>query len=1156
MTDRFKAILVMGLLISIGAIERVSSAEDVVARGRHQLPDYEADVYGPLPFSEEVTGFLVHELNYILKRQNKNGSWDSAQPIGNGRSKTEAGGTVGNVTLTAMCAYSLRNYVEFGPETYEDAIQRALRFVTYMINSGKLRNNVIDAPWHYIYSLRFLVSEYPNVKDPLLKKQVEDACAVIVRELKDTQHGTYGQRSIRVRWEKRSSPGMTVKDTEDSPGMVVQCDTNSPAFAVGIRDGDRLLAANGVLVDTAVRYAMSELDWVSGDTVEFMVLRGEKILKFQVKLPGQYPGTLGLRVRENEEGVSIGGFDFLSNRDSVPLRLGDRILKVDDHAITTKADLDRLSLYAGQEVKLRVLRDGNAHHFDYVCAPVPAADFGVSFPGRRFDQSTQDGLPIDRFMVGSCLKAAGLHRGDRLLRIDGALVLNRRHFNKLTHSLWGGKKVTVTYLSAEQEKDAEVTAGSLPNEKWLKGYHGLKLGKGGVVDSVNYGSPADKAGCKAKDRILEINGTPAGSDRQANSLLSGVASGKLLTMAVLRDGERKQIRFVTNRPADSVWIAGRKDAGGGWGYLTGVRGSNTFVTADALRELLKAKQAMPKLDVPDQMLYRAFLVLSKLRMKQPNSDVESYRYDAAGSFWRVKDIRGDVGRLNSAELACLMYCDTDMQDSGHVRTQKHLEKTLQEWLKHRGILDLVKFPRDHADYSIAPWFWMYSYRTTLEAADYLTINDELKEEVRRTALKAFFKHMEFRYEPKLEAVGWIIGGDLDKELHDSCQLLDGLATMKHLYRPRLEVAQPALQEAMKPFYETRYGEAYKLIREMIAAGKTKDREVAAEVERVLAAIKDRFDTRLAEVKNIHRQNPFDGVYHLESMKRHFQGYPGMSEAEKLAKQWRQRLPELPPKEERELVKLGPFPGNLPAGESEQEAWSSILAMKKAPPSPGKWEGAVDLLETVDTTKDSISGRWKKVGGQIVSSEKPYARIQLPGAPPGSYRFEAQFTRIRGDCMAVMFPVGNTSALLVVGGWKGRASGLAFIRGKDADRNETTRDGKLSNGEKHTLLLEVRMPDNKQARIAVWLDGKAYLDWEGERSALTPDRYWGLRRAGSVGVGAYNATIVFHNCQLQMLEAGGEGDGSGDPSYNSCFSADPKIGKPGSLCRSFRLFRLY
>lgn len=103
MEVRFQAILMMGLLISLGAVEHGSGSEDVVARGRRQLPGYEADVYGPLPFPEEVTGFLVHELNYIRKRQNEDGSWDSAEPIGNGQTRAEAGGTVGNVTLTAMC---------------------------------------------------------------------------------------------------------------------------------------------------------------------------------------------------------------------------------------------------------------------------------------------------------------------------------------------------------------------------------------------------------------------------------------------------------------------------------------------------------------------------------------------------------------------------------------------------------------------------------------------------------------------------------------------------------------------------------------------------------------------------------------------------------------------------------------------------------------------------------------------------------------------------------------------------------------------------------------------------------------------------------------------------------------------------------------------
>jgi len=92
--------LVAGVLVG-------SSVAGAKVTSRRWLPDYEADVYGPLPFSEEVTGFIEHELRYLISRQNRNGSWDSAQPMGGGRVSMEAGGTVDNVTLTAMCGYSL-----------------------------------------------------------------------------------------------------------------------------------------------------------------------------------------------------------------------------------------------------------------------------------------------------------------------------------------------------------------------------------------------------------------------------------------------------------------------------------------------------------------------------------------------------------------------------------------------------------------------------------------------------------------------------------------------------------------------------------------------------------------------------------------------------------------------------------------------------------------------------------------------------------------------------------------------------------------------------------------------------------------------------------------------------------------------------------------
>ncbi len=214
---------------------------------------------------------------------------------------------------------------------------------------------------------------------------------------------------------------------------------------------------------------------------------------------------------------------------------------------------------------------------------------------------------------------------------------------------------------------------------------------------------------------------------------------------------------------------------------------------------------------------------------------------------------------------------------------------------------------------------------------------------------------------------------------------------------------------------------------------------------------------------------------------------------------------------------GPFRGHTPKVESEKEALSKYLSLKEARPLPARWEDALDLLKPVDPSKHAVHGRWLKLDGQLVSSSKPYARVQLAAIPEGSYQFETQFTRVGGDCMALMLPVGGTSVLLVVSGWKGKVSGLAFIRGRDADRNKTTRDGALANGRKHTLFVKVLLLDDDRARIEVTLNGKAYLDWEGPRSDLKPDRQWSLKKGGLLGLGAYNAVIVFHSCQLKGLK---------------------------------------
>jgi hypothetical protein len=399
----------------------------------------------------------------------------------------------------------------------------------------------------------------------------------------------------------------------------------------------------------------------------------------------------------------------------------------------------------------------------------------------------------------------------------------------------------------------------------------------------------------------------------------------------------------------------------------------------------------------------------------------------------------------------LRYYESELDNGGIVRTQKDLEGSLKEWLIHRWNLDRVRFPSSHDGkvFSIAPYYLPYSYYTTLEAANYLETNDALVEGIKRPALALLTSEYVVKVKPGV----WSVAGLRSEIPLQYYNMLMIAGELKSHYEPRMTAGAPHLKPALDALNACRYGEAHRRVQAMNEADRSD-----SQIKRIETAIADRYQMRLADLEAIHREYPHDALRYLEKTQPHFQGAPSGDALEKLAVEWRRTLPELP-----KWFDLGACPGAQP-GEDAPSAWARIFALKDSAPAPSEWPGATDLLANADAARDAVAGKWRQADGQLISPNNPYARLQLRGAPKGSYRFETQFTRIGGDCIGVMYPVGDTSALLVVSGWAGKVSGIAFIDGKDADRNATTRDGKISNNEKHTLQLDVRLLDEGRVRI--------------------------------------------------------------------------------------------
>lgn len=73
----------------------------------------------------------------------------------------------------------------------------------------------------------------------------------------------------------------------------------------------------------------------------------------------------------------------------------------------------------------------------------------------------------------------------------------------------------------------------------LADYYGLKDSKGALVGEVFEGDPADKAGIKAKDVIIEVDGKKVEDSRDLSRTVAEVPVGKKVTIKVLRQGKER-----------------------------------------------------------------------------------------------------------------------------------------------------------------------------------------------------------------------------------------------------------------------------------------------------------------------------------------------------------------------------------------------------------------------------------------------------------------------------------------------------------------------------------------------------------------------------------------------------------------------------------------
>jgi serine/threonine protein kinase len=204
-----------------------------------------------------------------------------------------------------------------------------------------------------------------------------------------------------------------------------------------------------------------------------------------------------------------------------------------------------------------------------------------------------------------------------------------------------------------------------------------------------------------------------------------------------------------------------------------------------------------------------------------------------------------------------------------------------------------------------------------------------------------------------------------------------------------------------------------------------------------------------------------------------------------------------------------------------------VPQKPAPPTPSPATspalpvGGVDLLASVDLTRDVLSGEWSHgpdglmIQARNTDSPTGEPRLQFEHDAPEEYDLETEFTPTAGEGgVALNLRAGDSPARLVLDLTNNKQtffSGFARIRDKgieEATEGTVQRLEPLPNGTRARLRVEVR-----RGELRAFLNGEPLVSWSGDFQALSVRPSQAMRDPRRLGLAAFRRAVTFHRVTL-------------------------------------------
>ncbi len=154
------------------------------------------------------------------------------------------------------------------------------------------------------------------------------------------------------------------------------------------------------------------------------------------------------------------------------------------------------------------------------------------------------------------------------------------------------------------------------------------------------------------------------------------------------------------------------------------------------------------------------------------------------------------------------------------------------------------------------------------------------------------------------------------------------------------------------------------------------------------------------------------------------------------------------------------------------------------------------------------------GALLVPTGKDMSGIVREGdVPRTGYEVSLQARRVAGGDFfcGLTFPIGESYASLILGGWGGQVVGVSSLEGMDASQNETSQTIRFE--EQRWYRVRVRVTES---RLTCWLDGKQIIDLAADKRRFSTR--WEMDRCKPLGFATWRTTGALRDIRVRELAA--------------------------------------